>query len=412
MAENTILLIFIGLLSLEFIIGKILDILNAKHFNDPIPENLSDVFDPQEYKKSQEYKLSNFKFNLIESGFSFSLIIALLLTGFLGKLDQWVMKISDNKITQSLLFFILLFVGSWLLSLVFSYYENFIIEEKFGFNKKTKKLFFIDAFKNLLLAIFFIVVLGGIILWIYQKTEKDFWWMALIVFALFSLLINLFYTSLLLPLFNKLTPLEEGNLKEKLSVLANKTNYKIDEIYIIDGSKRSSKANAYFSGFGPKKKIILYDTLLEELNPDEIAAVLAHEIGHYKKKHILYNLLLSLIFTGIFLYLFSLFIDNEQIAHALGAQRSSFHIGLFAFAIIYIPVSFLIGLLTNYLSRKFEYQADNFAKKHWNAGDLVSALKKLSKQSLSNLTPQRYYVIVHYTHPPLKDRINSLLLKK
>ena len=408
MAPQTILFLFILFLSLEFIFDKVLDFLNAKHFNDPIPEVLKDIYEEEEYKKSQEYKKINFQFNLIESVFSFVLIIGLLVSGFFGKLDQWVMGYSSNEVIQSLFYFIILYLGSLIISLPFSYYHTFVIEEKFGFNKSTKKLFFKDFFKNLIIGIILIIFLGGIIVWIYQKTGKDFWIYALFIFALFSVFINLFYTSLILPLFNKLSPIENGEIKEKISLLAKKTNYNLNKIFIIDGSKRSSKANAFFSGFGPKKKVILYDTLLKELNPNEITAVLAHEIGHYKKKHIIINLFLSLLSTALFLYIFSLLIDNKEIAMALGANRSSFHVGIIAFAILFIPVSFLIGVITNYISRVFEYQADNYAKNNWNAQDLIFALKKLSKQSLGNLTPHPWYVFIHYSHPPLKDRIINL----
>ncbi len=409
MSATTLFVILIVFLSLEFFFEKWLDILNAKHYKDPIPSNLIDIFNEEEYFKSQKYKFTNFKFHLIESIFSFLFIIILLSIGFFGKIDQWIVKITSNTILQSVLFFILLYIGSWIISLPFSFYQTFWIEEKFGFNKTTKKLFIGDALKNLLIGIILIIILGGSITWIYYKTGENFWLYALAVMSFFILLINLFYTSVFLPLFNKLNPLEEGSLKKKLSLLAHKTKYKIDKIFVIDGSKRSTKANAFFSGLGPKKKVVLYDTLLEDLTPEEVTAVLAHEIGHYKKKHIIFNLLLSLFTTGVFLYLFSLFINNKDLAYALGANRSSFHIGLIAFGILFIPISFILNIITNYLSRKFEYQADNYAKQYWKKEELVSALKKLSKKSLSNLTPHKCYVFFHYSHPPLKDRINALL---
>jgi len=229
-----------------------------------------------------------------------------------------------------------------------------------------------------------------------------------LVIAAFIIFINMFYTSLIVPLFNKLKVLDEGDLRQKLETLAQKTNYDLQQIYVIDGSKRSSKANAYFTGFGSKKKVVLYDTLINDLTPDEISAVLAHEIGHYKHKHIIINMILSLLSIGIFLYFLSWLIDSKLLAKVLGVNEPSFHIGLLAFALLFTPVSFLIGLLTNYISRKFEYQADSFAKKYTNSKFLISGLKKLTKNNLSNLIPHPWYVFVHYSHPTLLQRIKNL----
>ncbi len=408
MEARIILLIMLVFISLEFIIDKLLDYVNAKHYQDPVPPELKDLFDEKEYQKSQKYKKTNYRFHFIESSLSFLLLIYLLVNGFFGSLDHFVRSFTSNTILQSLLYFIILIIAATLLSLPFSYYKTFVIEQEFGFNKTTKKLFIADTLKSLLLGILFIIVIGGSILFIYEKTGKNFWWYAWLVMAGFSLIINLFYTSWILPLFNKLIPLEEEELKNKLKLLAGKVDYNLDKIYIIDGSKRSTKANAFFSGFGPKKKVVLYDTLIKDLTTDEITAVLAHEIGHYKKKHIIFNLLISWVTTGLFLFLFSLILENSEMAKAMGAEKPSFHIALIAFGLLFIPVSFLIGLITNYISRKFEYQADAYAKKNWNAEDLISGLKKLSKKSLSNLTPHPWYVFVHYSHPPLKERIKAL----
>lgn len=409
MTPTTILYIFIAFISLEFIIDKILDYLNAKRFKDAIPEILQDIFDEKEYIKSQEYKYTNYRFSTFTSILSFALILVLLLTGGFGILDHWVKEITDNYLLQSLLFFAILLVAGSLLSLPFDYYQTFVIEERFGFNQSTKKLFFTDWLKGLFLNLIIVGILASVIIYIYHITGKNFWWYALLVVAIFMIFINMFYTSLIVPLFNKLTPLQEGELKQKLKELAKRVNYNLDKIYVIDGSKRSSKANAYFSGFGPKKKVVLFDTLIDDLTPDEISAVLAHEIGHYKKKHIIFNLILSILTTGIMLFLLSRMIDNENLAKALGTTQTSFHIGLIAFGLLFTPLSFLLGILTNYISRKFEYQADNFAKQYSNAQDLISGLKKLSKKSLSNLTPHPWYVFVHYSHPDLKKRLENLV---
>ncbi len=410
MQANTIFYLFIGFIIVEFLVEKYLDWLNAKHFKDPVPVELADVYDTTSYQKSQVYKAVNYRFEMLMSILSFvAILIILFLNGF-AWLDQKVESITLSAFWQPMIFFGILLIASAILSLPFAYYKTFVIEEQFGFNQSTKKLFFIDQIKSLVINMILTGLMLSVFIWFYRQFGKNFWWYAWLFFAGFIIFINMFYTSLIVPLFNKLTPLPDGELKEKLQTLAQKTRYRLDKIFVIDGSKRSTKANAYFSGFGPKKKVVLYDTLIEDLSPDEITAVLAHEIGHYKRRHILYNLLLSILSTGIMLYLLSLVIDNHMLAQALGVSQPKFHINLIAFALLFTPVSFLTGLLTNWLSRKFEYQADTYAKQYHNAGDLISGLKKLSRKSLSNLTPHPWYVIAHYSHPTLLQRIKALNL--
>jgi len=412
MQASTIFYLFTGFLILDFLLEKYLDWLNAKHFNDPVPDELKDVYDAEAYQQSQAYKAVNYRFEMLTSTLSFvAILIFLFLDGF-AWLDQKVTASTSSEFWQSLLFFGILLIVSAILTLPLSYYRTFVIEERFGFNKSTKKLFFIDQIKSLFINLLLTGLLLSVFVWFYGKFNKNFWWYAWLFFAAFVIFINMFYTSLIVPLFNKLTPLPDGELKEKLQALAQKTQYQLDKIFVIDGSKRSTKANAYFSGFGPKKKVVLYDTLIQDLSPDEITAVLAHEIGHYKRRHILYNLLLSILSTGIILYLLSLVIDSQVLAQALGVSHAKFHINLIAFVLLFTPVSFLTGLLTNWLSRKFEYQADAFAKEYHNAKDLISGLKKLSRKSLSNLTPHPWYVAAHYSHPTLLQRIKALNLPK
>jgi len=408
MKPETLFYIIIVFIVVEFVIEKVLSYLNVTYFKEKIPEELQDVFDEKEYQKSKAYQLENYRFGLVTSSISFILILLLLFFDVFAILDQFVKNLTDNNLLQSLFFFGILLLVSTLFSIPFSYYDTFVIEEKYGFNRSAKKLFFIDQLKSLLLTI----VLGGFVItalvWFYQLFGKNFWVYAWLVIAVFIIFINMFYTSLIVPLFNKLKVLDEGDLRQKLESLAQKTNYDLQQIFVIDGSKRSNKANAYFTGFGSKKKVVLYDTLINDLTPDEISAVLAHEIGHYKHKHIIINMILSLLSIGIFLYFLSWLIDSKLLAKVLGVNEPSFHIGLLAFALLFTPVSFLIGLLTNYISRKFEYQADNFAKKYTNSKFLISALKKLTKNNLSNLIPHPWYVFVHYSHPTLLQRIKNL----
>ncbi|MGB1308496.1 MAG: M48 family metallopeptidase, partial [Oceanihabitans sp.] len=295
-----------------------------------------------------------------------------------------------------------------ILTTPFSYYQTFIIEEKFGFNKTTKKTFWLDKAKGWLMSI----ILGGLILsafiWFYQTTGKHFWLYAWALITVFTIFMNMFYAKIIVPLFNKQTPLESGSLRDKIADYANTVGFTLENIFVIDGSKRSTKANAYFSGFGSEKRVTLYDTLINDLEEEEIVAVLAHEVGHYKKRHIIFNLTSSILLTGFMLYLLSLFISNPILSEALGASTPSFHIGFIAFGILYSPLSEITGMLMHWVSRKFEYQADNYAKNTYNATALISALKKLSKNSLSNLTPHKAYVFMHYSHPTLLERIENL----
>ncbi len=412
MQAQNLFYLFIGFIVIEFLIEKFLEYLNVQHFREELPYELSDVYAPDAYQKSQNYKLLNYRFNLMTSIISFTLLLFFMLIDGFARLDQQVARITDSTFWQSVLYFDILIVAVTVINLPFSYYKTFVIEEQFGFNKSTKILFFTDKIKSLLMNLFFASLLLGVFIWFYREFGRDFWIYAWIFFAVFMMFINIFYTSFIVPLFNKLTPLEDGELKEKLKALAQKTSYNIDKIFVMDGSKRSTKANAFFSGFGPKKKVVLYDTLLQDLTPDEITAVLAHEIGHFKRKHLLFNLILSIMTAGIMLYLLSLVIDNQLLAEALGVSQPKFHINMIAFALLFTPVSFLTGLLTNWLSRKFEYQADAFAKQHYNAASLISGLKKLSRKSLSNLTPHTWYVAAYFSHPTLLQRIKALNLSE
>ena len=408
MEPSTLFNILITILLIKFVIDSVLNHLNAKHFNDALPNDVSDVYEINEYRQSQSYKKTNHNFSKITS--LFSLITTLLFFFFNGFsiVDEIARGFSNNIIIITLIFFGIIIIGSDIISIPFSLYKTFVIEEKFGFNKSTKKLFFLDKIKGLLMTI----ILGGsilsIITWFYEFTGNYFWIYTWLLITTFSVFLNMFYSKLIVPLFNEQTILEEGDLKNEIVKYVNSVGFKANNIYVLNGSKRSTKANAYFSGFGNQKRITLYDTLINDLENNEIVAVLAHEVGHYKRKHILYNLTSSIILTGFALFVLSLFIKTPLLSLALGVSHPSFHIGLIAFGILYSPVSQILGVFMNYMSRKFEYQADNYAKNTFSASPLISSLKKLSKNSLSNLTPHYLYVFFHFSHPTLLDRIKNL----
>lgn len=408
MTATLLFYFLIGIMILEFIWDYYLDYLNANHFNDPIPQKLEGIFNEEEYEKSQRYKYENHRYSEFHNIFNFVIMLVFFGWGGFVYLDNFIRTYTENPTLISMFFIGIILIASGILNIPFSYYETFVIEEKFGFNKSTRLLFWLDLLKSLALTVLIGGVLLWIILWFYNQTGERFWWYAWILFTAFSLFMTLFYSNIIVPLFNKQTPLEEGELKKAIQIFAQKSGFILANIYVIDGSKRSTKANAYFTGFGPKKRVVLYDTLINDLSVDEIVAVLAHEIGHYQKKHVLYNLILNILLTGITLYILSIFIGNPMLSQALGVAKPSFHIGIIAFGILFSPISEITGLFMNVLSRKFEYQADAYARYHHNAASLISGLKKLSKNSLSNLTPHSLYVFWHYSHPTLLQRIEKL----
>lgn len=408
MTATTLFYILIAIITISFIIDKILDTLNAKHYNDALPSELQDVYDDAEYKKSQRYKATNYKFGLLTSTFSLLLTLGFFFFDGFAYVDQIARQLTEHSILITLIFFGIIMLGSDVLTTPFSYYKTFVIEEQFGFNKTTRKTFILDKIKGWFMTIFIGSLILGALTWFYQTTGSTFWIYAWLLITVFTVFVNLFYSRLIVPIFNKQSPLEVGSLRTAISDYANTVGFNLDKIYIIDGSKRSTKANAYFSGFGNEKRVTLYDTLVNDLNEDEIVAVLAHEVGHYKKKHIIFNLTTSVILTGFTLYILSLLIGNPMLSEALGVATPSFHIGLIAFGILYSPLSEITGLLMNWFSRKFEYQADNYAKTTFKSEPLITSLKKLSKNSLSNLTPHPAYVFMHYSHPTLLERIKNL----
>jgi STE24 endopeptidase len=400
--------IIITILVLDFLFENYLEYLNTKRMGAKIPDELQGIYDEEKYARQQAYQKENHRFGMISGTFSFLVTLAMFAFYGFAFVDSIVWNIASHAILAALLFFGIIMFASDIITMPFSVYDTFVIEEKYGFNKTTPKTFVLDQVKGWVLG----AIIGGgllaLIIFIYQKTQNMFWIYAWAVVAAFSIFMAMFYSNLIVPLFNKQTPLEEGELRTAIQQFAEKVGFKLDNIFVINGSKRSTKANAYFTGLGAKKRIVLYDTLIEEMETDEIVAVLAHEIGHYKKKHVTQGLFISLVQTGIVLFIFSLLIDNPHLSKALGVEEPNFHIGLVAFGILYSPVSFVLGIFMNKLSRKNEYQADAFAAQHFKPEPLASALKKLSRKNLSNLTPHPKYVFFNYSHPPLLERLKHL----
>jgi STE24 endopeptidase len=407
---STIFFVIIAIVIFDFIFEKILDYLNYKNLSDVLPDDLKGIYDNEKYSKSQQYEKVNSKFELITSSFSFVLILLMLFSGGFGVLDEWVRSVTENIYLRTLLFFGVLGLAADLLSLPFQLYNVFVIEEKFGFNKMTIATFIFDKLKSWGLGI----ILGGgiicFILWAWLGTGNWFFVIVLGGLTVFMVFMAMFYTQLIVPLFNKQTLLEEGELKSAINEFAEKTGFKLTNVFIIDGSKRSTKANAYFSGLGPKKRIVLYDTLINDLKTEEIVAVLAHEIGHYKKKHIYKGMFLSVLQSALMIWLLSLALGRPELSEALGGSQPNFYLGLVAFGLLFSPISFFTGILSNMISRKHEYEADAFAAKYELGKSLINGLINLSVNNLSNLTPHPLYVFFNYSHPTLLQRKKAIEL--
>ncbi|SMF15628.1 M48 family metallopeptidase [Desulfovibrio gilichinskyi] len=406
---NIYFFIIIFSLTAVCLIGLISRQLNCKALSPELPDEFKGTFDADKYRKSQDYTRAGIGFENISSIFMTLVTLLFIICGGFNLLDIWAANFGFGEIGTGLIFFAGLAILSDIISIPFALYQTFVIEEKFGFNKTDLKTFIMDKLKGYLLGgILGGVLLSGVLLFFSMAGQFAWAWCWLFIVVV-TLAIQYIAPTWILPLFNKFTPLEEGELKDKIEHFAQQNGFKISGIFMIDGSKRSTKANAYFTGFGKKKRIALFDTLIKELSTDEIVAVLAHEIGHSKLGHIRKMIIMSIINTGIIFLLMSLFLGNKELFAAFGMQNISIHAGLIFFALLYTPVSAVLAVFSNAKSRKHEFEADNFAAATTKTpAALVSALKKLSASNLSNLTPHPFYVWLEYSHPPVLKRIENL----
>lgn len=408
MEPGLILTIIISITIVSYVADQVLDYINLKGQRTDIPKEVEVFYEKEKYLKSLAYHRELTKFSFLTSGLSFLLSLVMLVTGGFGWLDNLLRPSLQGEIVLALGFFATLMLASDLLTLPFQWYGTFVIEEKYGFNKTTVRTFITDKLKGYLL---FAIIGGGLLsalIYLIETIGPNFWIWFSIIAAVFVLVVNMFYTSLILPMFNKLTALPEGELKSAIEQFAKKVNFPLDNIFVIDGSKRSKKANAFFSGIGKKKKIVLYDTLIENHTTDELVAVLAHEVGHFKKKHIIWGYILSILQIVFTLFVLSKMIFAENVSVALGGTEHAIHLNLLAFGILFSPISGITGLFMNMYSRKNEFEADAYAKETFDGTALSNALKRLSVDSLSDLYPHPLYVFFHYSHPPLLKRLKAL----
>ncbi|MGB0839846.1 MAG: M48 family metallopeptidase [Chitinophagales bacterium] len=407
-SATTIFYFIVGFIILEYLISQVLGYLNSQTWQVQLPAAIRDLYEEDAYHKARDYHKANRRLGLISGIISTAFILLVLFVDGFAWLDNLLRQYTENPIYLALMFFGTFSVLSSIISLPFSLYSTFVVEEKFGFNKTTLGTFFVDMIKGALLGGLIGGLLLALIVWLYQFVGEWFWLYAWIVFSAVSLFFAAFATTLIMPLFNKFTPLENGELRTAIESYSEKVNFSLKNIFIMDGSKRSAKANAFFSGLGGQKSIVLYDTLVEQQSTEELVAVLAHEVGHYKKKHIPQTMVISMLNTGIMLFLLGLVLNQPVFSEALGASESSFHIGMLVFSFLFAPVSTITGILMNLFSRKNEFEADAYAAETYKAAPMITALKKLSVTNLSNPTPHPAYVFVHYSHPPLLQRLEAL----
>jgi STE24 endopeptidase len=406
---NTVFLLLLLFLILGYLFDLILDVLNVRNISPDLPRHLAGRYDPDKYRLSQAYLREKSRFGILVSTVGFIAVLLMFLLGGFAWVNAVVNSVTTLPVPAALLFFGILGIASDILSIPADIWSTFVIEEKYGFNRTTPRTFIFDKLKSGLLTLIIGAPLIALVVWLYTLTGSSFWLLAWLVVAIFSVLMAFFYSSLIVPLFNKQQPLPEGDLRSSIEELSLKAGFRLSRVYVIDGSRRSGKANAYFAGFGNRRRIVLYDTLISDMDTEGILAVLAHEIGHYKKKHIPAGMALSIVQTGILLFLFSLFAGNPLLSEALNIGEPSFHVSLLVFGILYSPISMITGMLFNLLSRRFEYQADEYASGMGLGTQLGNALIGLSEKNLGNLTPHPAYVFVHYSHPTLIERLTRLI---
>lgn len=408
MSPRTLFWLVIAISVAEYAWSSFLTLLNIKASRQPVPGLLADLYNPEQYRRQQDYAMTNRKFSLLSGLVSLIVTLGIFASGGFSVFDAAARSVSSSPVVQALIFWGIFYLISWVVSLPFDIYRTFVIEQRFGFNRSTPKLFAADAVKSLLLNC---VIMGAVLAlcaWIYTLTPRWFWLIAWGAVTLFSLFMQYFYSQLIVPLFNKQTPLPEGELRTAIETFAAQVGFELDNIFVTDSSKRSSKSNAYFTGFGRRKRIVLYDTLQEQLSTDEIVGVLAHETGHYKHHHIILSSLEGFASNLLMFWLFSLFIGSSALAAAAGCDVPSFHVNLAVFSFIYTPLSILLDIVTNVISRRHERQADAFAAAHGLGGAEASALRKMSAKSLANLTPHPLVVFTEYSHPTLFERVKAL----
>jgi STE24 endopeptidase len=410
--EQTYYFIIIGALIVEYLLSTISSVLNMNSITSTIPDGFQEFYDDKKYSKSQEYLKDKTKLGLYSSTFSLILTLIVIHFGLFGFLDEFVRSNSTHYIISGLLFFGILFLINDILNIPFSLYSTFVVEEKYGFNKTSIHTYIADKCKGYGLTIVFGSAIMVPVFYFFNTFQDNGWWIAWALITAFMIAVQPLFVHVIAPMFNKFTPLEEGDLKTAIEEFANKVSFPIGRIDVMDGSKRSAHSNAYFSGFGKSRRIALFDTLLDKHSTEEIVSVVAHEIGHYKKKHIITGTVLGIIETGIMLFIFNLFMNDSDLFAVFSVDTVSIYCGLVFFSMLYSPISMVTSIFTTAMSRKNEFEADAYALETTQKPEpLISMLKGLSASNLSHLTPHPLMVFLSYSHPPVVDRIAAVQLK-
>ena len=406
---NIYLAIILAALLVDYCLHALSRFLDLKNLSTNLPDEFIGHYSSEEYTRSQEYLRENTRFSYFTSSFDLMIILLVIFLGIFNILDLWIRDFGFSPLISGLIFFGVLFFMQDILSTPFSLYRTFVIEEKFGFNKTAPKTYILDKFKSYILLLILGSLVLSLILYFFESFGDMAWLYAWMVLSAFLVLVQPLFTLVIAPMFNTFTPLEDGELKDKINQFARQVNFPISRIDVMDGSRRSSKANAYFSGLGKNKRIALFDTLIEQLNTDEIVSVIAHEVGHSKKKHIMSGLALGILHVGALLFLFSLVMEEQVLFDAFFMDEVSIYASLMFFGFVLTPIELLISPAIQYISRRNEYQADQWAVATTaDRGTLVSGLKILAAKNLANLSPHSFFVMLNYSHPPLSKRIRSI----
>ena len=403
------LVIILAVLIGEYLLNLIVDTKNVRYLRTDLPEEFSGCYDREKYRKSQEYLKENTRFGLITDSILTPVTIAFILLGGFNLVDQFARSFHLSTIPTGLIFAAVLMLASQVIAIPFSIYTTFVIEEKYGFNRTTPKTFVLDILKTWVLA----AVIGGIlfsaVLWFFEEAGPWAWACCWIAVTLFQVFLLFAAPVVIMPLFNKFTPLEDGELRAAIEEYAKKQDFKLKGVFTMDGSRRSTKSNAFFTGFGRFRRIVLFDTLIKKQTKDELVSILAHEMGHYKKRHLLKSIMISILTTGLMFYILSIFINNRELFAAFRMQHTSIYASLFFFGFLYAPIDMILSVFGNMLSRRHEYEADDYAVTTYRKPQsMITALKKLSVDNLSNLTPHPLKVFLTYSHPPVLDRIRAI----
>ena len=409
MSMNPFFWIILVAIILDFVLGVVANLLNLRALKLELPAGLEDVYDPEEYRSSQEYTRTNTRFEFVTDIFGLAVILSFWFSGGFNYLDQMVRSWGLIPIVNGLLYIGIILIAYSLLRLPFSIYATFVIEERFGFNKTTLRTFILDIFKGMGLTLLLGFPLLAGVLALFEYASPFAWLYCWIAVTLFSLAVHFVAPTWIMPLFNKFTPMEPGELKDAILNYSRSVKFPVKNVFVMDGSRRSTKSNAFFTGFGRNKRIALFDTLITNHSIPELVAILGHEIGHYKKKHILQGTVIGILHTGVIFFLLSFFLDSPGLYQAFYVEQQSVYTGLLFFGLLYTPIEMLLSMALQMLSRRNEYQADRFAAATGDEPDsLINALKKLSADNLSNLTPHPFYVFLNYSHPPLLRRIRAV----